>query len=117
MKNKWIIGMGLLYVAAGVNHFVMPEVYLRMMPRPFPYPLEMVYVSGIIEILCGVGLLINKTRTIAAWATTLLLLAIFPANVFMALHPNSWDIPVWVLYARLPLQFVLIWLAYISRNR
>lgn len=116
MKSKWIIAMGLVYIAAGINHFIVPEIYLRMMPRPFPYPLEMVYLSGVAEILCGAGLLFRQTRKVAAWATILLLIAVFPANVFMALHPVGWNIPVWVLYARLPLQGVLIWLAYISRK-
>lgn len=109
--------MGLLYLAAGVNHFLNADFYLKMMPHPFPYPMYAVYISGIAEILLGAGVLFNSSRKWSCYGIIALLIAIFPANINMALHPQSWDIPLWVLYARLPLQLVLIWWAWqVSKN-
>jgi Predicted membrane protein len=104
--------MGVLYIAAGINHFLNADFYLRMMPRPFPYPMLAVELSGIAEVALGIGVLIHVTRKWCAYGIILLLIAIFPANINMALHPHLWDIPEWMLYARLPLQFVLMWWAW-----
>lgn len=104
--------MGVLYIVAGVMHFVFPAPYLKIMPKILPYPLGLVYLSGLAEILCGVGLFFDQTRIPAAWATIALLIAIFPANINMALHPDQFNISPWLLYLRLPLQIVLIWWAH-----
>lgn len=105
--------MGVFYLFAGAMHFINPIMYLKIMPKMLPYPLALVYLSGLAEILCGIGFLFEGTRVVAAWATILLLLAIFPANINMAMHPEHFGIAPWLLYLRLPLQFVLIWFAYL----
>ena len=106
------------YVVAGVLHFVVPELYVQIVPPIFPAPLALVYLSGLAEIAVGIGLLIPRTRRYAAWATVALLVAIFPANVYMATHgvviegmPGGGDPSELVRWGRLPLQGVLILLA------
>lgn len=94
-------------------HFIYPASYLKIMPKMLPYPLMLVYLSGVAEILCGLGFLFHETRVVAAWATIALLLAIFPANINMAMHPEQFGIAPWLLILRLPLQFLLIWFAYL----
>lgn len=104
-----------LFIAAGVAHFVMPEVYVAIMPPYLPAPLALVYISGVFEILGGVGLFIPKLRRPAAWGLVALLIAVFPANIHMALHqlPMGDVQPSQAsLWLRLPMQFVLIAWAY-----
>jgi uncharacterized membrane protein len=113
MKKNFIFFMGVSYIAAGANHFWHAAFYIKMLQGFLPHPTALVDISGVAEILCGVGLLVPATHKIAAWATIALLVAILPANINMALHPDQWDYPLWSLYLRLPLQLVLIWLAYI----
>jgi uncharacterized membrane protein len=113
MKNYFVYIMGLFYVAAGINHFINPRFYTKMMEDFLPYGAALVAISGVAEVLCGAGLLLPQTRIWAAWGTIALLAAIFPANIYMALHPEKFHFPLWGLYLRLPLQFVLIYLAFI----
>ena len=106
--------MALFYIAAGINHFVMPKMYLRIMPPYVPYHKFMVALSGIIEILLGIGLLFSLTRELAAWGIIVLLIAIFPANVEQLRSKKaSMKLPLWVIILRLPLQLVLIWWAWL----
>ena len=111
--------MGPLYVVAGVLHFVVPELYVQIVPPIFPAPLALVYLSGVAEIAVGVGVLLPRTRRYAAWATIALLVAIFPANVYMATHgvvvegmPGGGDPSGLVRWGRLPLQGVLLLWAF-----
>ena len=100
-----------LMVAAGVLHFVKPKPYLRMMPSLLPAPLLLVYLSGVAEVLGGLGLLLPQTQRLAAWGLVALFVAIFPANVNMAVNKiglGRKTPPAWALWARLPLQGVLI---------
>ena len=106
------------YIVAGVLHFVVPELYVQIIPPMLPAPLALVYLSGLAEIAVGIGLLVPRTRRYAAWATVALLVAIFPANVYMATHgvviegmPGGGDPSELVRWGRLPLQGVLILLA------
>lgn len=79
----------------------------------FPLHLEAVYLSGLFEILGGVGVLIARTRSIAGWGLLVLLIAVYPANIYMALTPEAFpDIPLFVLYFRLALQFLFFYWAY-----
>ena len=117
MKMFFAYGMGLFYLFAGIMHFILPGPYIKIMPKMLPFPLMLVYLSGMAEILCGLGLLFDKTRVIAAWATILLLIAIFPANINMAMSPEKYNMAPWLLYARLPLQFLLIWFAYLYTGK
>ena len=83
------------------------------MPPIFPLHLEAVYLSGLFEILGGVGVLIARTRSIAGWGLLALLIAVYPANIYMALTPEAFpDIPLFVLYFRLALQFLFFYWAY-----
>jgi uncharacterized membrane protein len=84
-----------------------------MIPNFLPCALEIVYISGIVEIVLGIGVCIPATRSISAMGIILLLIAIFPANVNMALHPHEWKFSPLLLYLRLPLQLVLIYWAYL----
>ena len=79
----------------------------------FPLHLEAVYLSGLFEILGGVGVLIARTRSIAGWGLLALLIAVYPANIYMALTPETFpDIPLFALYFRLALQFLFFYWAY-----
>lgn len=102
-----------LYLAAGVLHFVLTSTYMKIMPPYLPEPKLLVEVSGVAEIMGGVGLVLPETRRAAAWGIIALLVAVSPANVQMALDHAKWPgIPVWLLWARVPLQVPLIWWAY-----
>ena len=101
--------LSLLFIVAGMSHFVSPGVYLKIMPDYLPWPLALVYVSGFFEVLGGVGLAVPRLRRAAGWGLIALLVAVFPANVDMLMNAGQFSaIPVWALVARLPLQGVLI---------
>jgi uncharacterized membrane protein len=102
-----------LFVAAGVYHFVNPGFYVRIMPPYLPWHYELVLLSGAFETLGGVGLLIPRLRRAAAWGLIALLVAVFPANVHVALNAELFPgVPQAVWWARLPLQAVFIGWAY-----
>jgi uncharacterized membrane protein len=101
--------LALLFVGAGILHFVRPGIYLRIMPPQLPAPLLLVYLSGAAEVLGGLGLLLPATRTAAGWGLLVLLVAVFPANVYMALIHEQLHILGWVAWGRLPLQVPLLW--------
>ena len=98
------------FVAAGANHFRTPEVYLGMMPSWLPWPLVLVQVSGGAEVLGGVGVLVPFTRRFSGWGLIVLLIAVFPANLHVALqgHMPGFDLSPLILWMRLPFQLVLI---------
>ena len=85
-----------------------------MMPAVLPAPWTLVYLSGVAEILGGLGLILPATRRLAAWGLIALFIAVFPANLNMAqnhLPLGTTEVPSWALWARLPLQLLLIWWA------
>lgn len=97
------------FIVAGANHFRDPATYLSMMPPWLPWPEALNLISGAAEIAGGIGILIPRLRSAAAIGLILLLLAVFPANLHVALH--GWpgmDVPTWVLWARLPFQLLFI---------
>lgn len=106
--------LALFFGLAGLNHFRNPYPYLAMMPPYLPFHEALNYISGAAEVAGAIGLLIPALRRAAAWGLMALLIAVFPANIQVALH--GWDgvtLPVWVLWARLPLQFLLLaWVYY-----
>ena len=110
--------MSVVFVAAGVLHFVWPERYARIVPPFLPSPLALVYLSGVAEILGGLGVLVPALRVWAGRGLVALLVTVFPANVYMALAPAAAGMgiaPVW-LWLRLPLQFALIaWVWWATR--
>lgn len=111
----------ILYVAAGTLHFLKPAPYLGIMPPYLPRHLPLVLISGGCEILGGVGLLVPQVRRNAAWGLIALLIAVFPANIYMATNPieaGAAAIPPVLLWLRLPLQILLIWwLLWCTRPR
>lgn len=109
----WLGVLALFFVGAGANHFVNPEPYLAMMPPYLPWHGPLVMISGVAEVLGGLGILIPVTRRAAGFGLILLLVAIFPANLQVALHgwPGT-TLPAWALWLRLPLQIVLIFWVY-----
>ena len=105
------------FVAGGVNHFARPAVYLSIMPRYLRWPEQLVAVSGAAEILGGVGILFSRTRKLAGWGLVALLIAVFPANIqsiATGVTIAGRAIPKWVLWARLPLQGVLVAWVYVA---
>ncbi len=78
--------IAVLFIAGGVFHFINTNLYLKIMPPYIPWHLAMVYISGVAEIAGGVGLLVPILRKPAAWGLVALLIAVFPANVFMAME-------------------------------
>jgi uncharacterized membrane protein len=101
-----------LYILAGSSHFLQPEAYAKIVPPWVPWHVFVVYVSGAAEIAGGVGLLIGRFRRPAALGLIALLATVFPANIYMAVsnvQVTSTPIPNWVLWARLPVQLLLVW--------
>lgn len=111
--------LALLMVVAGLLHFIATDTYVSIMPGYLPWHKELVYISGIFEIAGGLGLLAPRTRKLAGWGLIALYIAVLPANLNMALNniqPESFTVPLALLWARLPLQLVLIyWAWYVSR--
>lgn len=101
------------FVVAGINHFINPDFYLSIMPPYLPWHLFLVYLSGFFEIALGVMILIPPLTRVAASGLVALLIAVFPANIHMAINPLLYpDISSIALWLRLPLQGVLITWAY-----
>lgn len=109
MKDISLYIMAVLYIMAGVNHFVKPKFYLRIIPGYLPWHKVVNYISGAAEILLGLLLLYPPYSSYAAWGIVALLVAVFPANInhLTSAKPGR-GLPVWALYLRLPFQGVLI---------
>jgi uncharacterized membrane protein len=112
--------LGALMMTMGVLHFTHAPTFVSIVPDYLPAPLFLVYVSGVFELLLGAALLFEPTRVVAAWGLCALYVAVFPANVHMALHPElplagvseamrPSEVGLWL---RLPLQLVFIAWAY-----
>jgi len=114
IKASWyrlllLLALSLFFINVGVDHFINPDFYLNIMPDYLPFHAEAVYLSGFFEILGGIVVLIPKLRALARWGLISLLIAVFPANIYMAMNPNLFpDFSQALLYFRLPLQFVFI---------
>ncbi|MBK9752936.1 MAG: DoxX family protein [Nannocystis sp.] len=107
--------LALFMIAMGVLHFVITNFFVLAMPPYLPWHRELVYVSGVCELAGGVGLLIPRLRRVAAWGLVALLVAVFPANIHMAVNQVQFTpepIAPWIWWARLPLQVPLIALAW-----
>jgi len=99
------------FVAAGTNHFINPELYVAVIPPILPAPRALVFISGFAEIVGGMAVLLPSFRKLAGWGLVILLIAVFPANIYMAMEElkiGAQMVPPWVLWTRLPLQLVLI---------
>ena len=119
IKSLLIIISSIFYVIVGIKHFIEPEYFLSIVPPYLPYHLELVYISGLFEILFGLLILFPKYRYYGAIGLILLLVAVFPANIYLAQSKEAQEaigatqeIATW----RLPIQGVLIWIAYFIRR-
>ncbi len=120
-REPWLtlffrLSLAALMIFAGVSHFVSPGFFTVMVPPQLPSPLALVLISGAAEIGLGLGLLHPRLRRLAAKGLIVLYIAVFPANIYMALA----EIPLaglrtqpWMLWARLPMQAVFILWAYL----
>jgi uncharacterized membrane protein len=108
---KYLLAFG--FVLAGINHFINADFYLRMMPSYLPAHLFLIYLSGVFQIALGILLLIPKFSRLAAWGLIALLVAVFPANVYMAMNAEVFpEFSRTALFLRLPLQIIFILWAY-----
>jgi uncharacterized membrane protein len=111
--------MGAIYLTTGLLHFLRPRMYQAIMPEYLPAHRELVLASGAAEMAGGAGLLSERTRRAAGLWLIATLVAVFPANLHMALHPERYRrFPRWALWVRLPLQAALIaqvWAAALRR--
>lgn len=119
IKSFLIIISSIFYVIVGIKHFIEPEYFLSIVPPYLPYRLELVYVSGLFEVLFGILILLPKYRYYGAIGLILLLIAVFPANIYLAQNEiaqeaigATQEIAIW----RLPIQGILIWIAYFIRK-
>ena len=110
--------MSIFYISVGINHFVEPEWFIQIVP-PYlsKYDLELVYISGVFEVMFGTLILFKKTRYYAAWGLILILAAVFPANIYLAQSDGvAMGTSATVAWYRLPFQSLFIVLAYWHRN-
>lgn len=120
LTKRFLLGLqSILYIAAGLNHFINPDFYLRMMPPYLPWPTSLHLTAGALEILGGALLLVPSLRHWAAWGLVLLLLAVYPANLHVAFNHQLYpEIPLLFHWIRLPLQFLLIaWAWWYTRRK
>ena len=101
----------LSFIIVGILHFTHASIFVGIMPPYLPWHLELVWISGVFEILGGIGLIIPQTRRFSAWGLLALLIAVFPANLHMALNGVFIDVPIPQsqigLWLRLPMQGVI----------
>ncbi|TDG35426.1 DoxX family protein [Pedobacter changchengzhani] len=117
----FLIIYSVFYVMAGINHFRATPAYLAIMPSWIPFHLSMVYLSGVIEILLGLGLLLRKTRVFAAWLIILMLLAFLPVHIDMIQKApfmmGEKEITPFIAWIRLPIQAILIFWAWLYTKK
>jgi uncharacterized membrane protein len=103
------VRLGGFFLLAGLTHFLRPRPYIAIVPDALPHKREIVFVSGVAEIAGGTAVLLAPTRRLAGWWLIATLIAIFPANVNMAVNADRFRaVPEPLLWARLPLQALLI---------
>ncbi len=108
--SRWLIAA--IFIGSGILHLLKPDIFVNMVPPWLPAPALLVLVSGVCEMLGGVGILVPWTRVAAGWGLIALLVAVLPANVNMLVQARTggasllWQL---ALLLRVPLQLVLIW--------
>jgi uncharacterized membrane protein len=118
--RRLLAAAGPFYVFAGLMHFVIPKTYMRIMPPQLPAHRELVYASGVAEIVGGAALMHpdRRVRRFGGWFETATLAAVFPANVYMALKPEEFPkVSRPALYARLPVQALFVAWALAAARR
>jgi uncharacterized membrane protein len=105
--------MAFIYTLAGINHFIKPKIYMRIMPRYLPAHKLLVYLSGLAEVALGIGLCFPETKDLAIYGIILMLLVFLLVHFYMVSSKKAGaGIPQWILIIRIPLQFILIWWAW-----
>jgi uncharacterized membrane protein len=119
-----LVVLTLFFTLAGLNHFLSPEIYLPLMPDYLPWHLPLIYLSGLAEIVGGIGICFSKWRRLAGWWLIAVLVAVFPSNIHMLMNDvplGGAAVPAWIFWARLPLQAALIawvyWTCCIKRSK
>ena len=113
LKFFSIYFMGLFYLSIGIKHFTDPDWFVRIVPPILPYKIELVYISGFFEVVFGILLVIKHTRYYAGIGLIILLIAVYPANIYLALtNGAALDTTPFIACGRLPFEFVFIGLAY-----
>ena len=118
MTLPWhIYLMAFVYSTAGLNHFRKPKLYIKIIPTYFKNPVLLNKISGIAEIILGILLCFPLTTSLASWGVIALLIAVFPANIYMYQNDKAGlGLPKWIRLLRLPLQLGLIFWAYQYTN-
>ena len=114
MDQSSIYIMGCMYIVAGLAHFWKPQVYKKIMPKWLPRHSELVFLSGVFEVVFGILVLFPTTQSIGAWGIIATLIGVFPANINMIFTDNyqkSWITAL--LWLRLPVQLWLIYWAWL----
>jgi uncharacterized membrane protein len=112
MKKTSLFLLSALFASAGMLHLLRPKTFLQIVPPYLPFPAAVVPISGLAELAGAAGILIRRTRPAARWGLVVLLVAVFPANLYMAqahVQPGGMQIPAWALWLRLPFQPLLLW--------
>jgi uncharacterized membrane protein len=113
MPRLPLLIIALFFLVGGIGHFISAGFFIMAMPDYLPYHQELVLISGVFEVLGAIGLLVPKTRLLAGYGLIALILAVYPANINMALHPEKYhNISVFFLYLRLPMQLLFIWFVW-----
>lgn len=102
-----LYALALFWVAGGVNHFLNPDFYVGIMPPYLPAQRELVFLSGVTEIIAGVGVIFSATRELAYWGIVAMLVAFLPVHVHMVVNSEIYTaqgVPYWLLWARFPVQ-------------
>ena len=112
-KLVTIYFMSAFYIFAGIKHFSNVDWFMKIMPPYLPFHKELVYLSGALEIMLGLLLVFEKTRFIAGWGLVILLIGVFPANIYLAqTNGMALNMSPAIAWIRLPFQAVFIALAY-----
>src|SRR5690606_4040766 len=110
--HQYIIGV--LFNLAGMNHFSKPKIYERIIPPYIPAHSSMVLLSGIAEMIVGFMILNKNTQEVAAWGIIAILILFIPVHIYMLQNEKAaLKLPKWALILRIPLQFGLIYWAYL----
>lgn len=106
--------LAVLFVASGFNHFRKPKMYEKIIPSYIPWHSTMVLASGIAEMIFGFMLITIESQSMGAWGIITLLVLFIPVHIYMIQNKEAFKkLPSWLLIARLPLQFALIYWAYL----
>ena len=113
VSNGQLAGLASIFVwffVGGIMHFVATDIEARIVPPYIPWPVAAVLISGVFELLGAFGILIPSTRKAAGIGLFLLTLAVTPVHIYMLQRPDLFNVPVWALWLRLPIQAALLWL-------